>query len=97
MGPTNEEQEMVPYDDVRIHQLHVPGMVKIMSSISKLADQQFGDMVYAQLYLTNALTLYGTARNRKSTRRGDSYVQGFVGVGEWSDGGRKCGGPNFSC
>ena len=45
MGPANEEQEMVPHDDGRIHQLHVPGELKIKSLSSGLSDHQFGDMV----------------------------------------------------
>ena len=35
--------------------------------------------------------LYEIAQNCKSTGRGDPDVQGFVSVGEWSDGGMECG------
>ena len=45
MGPAHEEQKMVPHDDGRIHQLHVPGMVEIDSLTFGLLDQEFGDMV----------------------------------------------------
>ena len=45
MGPANEEQKMIPHDDGRIHQLHVPGMVEIDLLSSGILDQEFGDMV----------------------------------------------------
>ena len=45
MGLANEEPKMVPHDNGRIHQLHVPGMVEIDLLSSGLSDQKFGDMV----------------------------------------------------